>query len=268
MNAFRHSGKLGDIVYSLPAARALGGGIFYVDPTTRYPEKPALGIDAARGMVELLETQSYIRSAAVYNGEPITHDLDRFRDKAVPVHVFNVLKQQTDRIAETFFGSPIKELRRQFIPNMEVDLAQFHWEAVGLPGKANCDVPWITGIQPSPIAEIVISRTGRYSGQLDWLNLKDYAARAVFVGHAEEWRTFQHDFFEIRFHQATSLVDLAQTIAGAKLFVGNQSFGLALADAMLIPRVAELSASHPIRTSSIHAHQDLTHEIMEAYLQI
>jgi hypothetical protein len=144
---------------------------------------------------------------------------------------------------------------------------QFHWEAVGLPGKADCDIPWINGIQPRPLAEIVKSTTGRYSGQLDWLNLKDYATRAVFLGHPEEWRAFQRDFFDIRFHRASSLVEFAQIIAGAKLFVGNQSFGLALADAMLMPRVAELSASHPVRIT-MHGYQNLTHEIMEAYLQI
>ena len=60
MISFRHSGKLGDIIYSLPAVRALGGGIFYVDAATAYFEKPALGRETAQMMVDLLETQNYI----------------------------------------------------------------------------------------------------------------------------------------------------------------------------------------------------------------
>lgn len=29
---FKHSGDLGDIIFALPAVRALGGGILYLDP--------------------------------------------------------------------------------------------------------------------------------------------------------------------------------------------------------------------------------------------
>ncbi|MEO6830026.1 MAG: hypothetical protein ABI164_09450, partial [Acidobacteriaceae bacterium] len=60
--------------------------------------------------------------------------------------------------------------------------------------------------------------------------------------------------------------DLAQVIAGAKLYVGSQSFGLALADSMLIPRVAELSEQNPIRMSAVHGHQMLTTHLMEEYV--
>ena len=70
MNSFRHSGKLGDIIYSLPAVRALGGGIFYVDASTTYFEKPALGRATAQMMVDLLETQEYIHGAAIFNENP------------------------------------------------------------------------------------------------------------------------------------------------------------------------------------------------------
>ena len=32
VKTFKHSGDLGDIIYSLPTIRALGGGILYLDP--------------------------------------------------------------------------------------------------------------------------------------------------------------------------------------------------------------------------------------------
>jgi hypothetical protein len=51
MNSFRHSGKLGDIIYSLPAVRALDGGSYFIDHRTEYFRKPPLGEQTARMMV-------------------------------------------------------------------------------------------------------------------------------------------------------------------------------------------------------------------------
>jgi hypothetical protein len=266
VNTFRHSGKLGDIIYSLPAVRALGGGIFYVDPVTQYFEKPPLGKEAAQGMIELLETQDYIHRGALYQGQPVSCDLDRFRGHAVPVHFFNIFKTESDKMAAWLFGGIAKEIRQRVIPSLPVNIAQFHWEIAGLPGKADIDIPWITGICPQPRAEIVISKTVRHGGCLDWAGLQQYADRSIFVGLEEEWSVFRRAYFDVRFYQVRSLLEFAQVVAGAKLYVGNQSFGLALADAMLIPRVAELWESNPIRMSAIRGHQVLTPEIVEAYV--
>jgi hypothetical protein len=267
VNSFRHSGKLGDIIYSLPAVRALGGGVFYVDAATTYFEKPALGRDAAQMMVDLLKTQEYIHSAAIFNGEPISCDLDRFRGKAVPVHVFNIFNSETDKLAGFLFGNAVRELRQKLIPGLEVNLPQCHWEIAGLPGRADVNTPSLQGIEPKPLAEIVISKTSRHQGTLNWLGLKEYASRAVFVGLPEEWSTFRDNYFDVSFYQVSGLLEFAQVVAGAKLYVGNQSFGLALADAMLIPRIAELWESNPIRMSAIRGHQVLTVEVVEAYIQ-
>jgi hypothetical protein len=266
VNTFRHSGKLGDIIYSLPAVRALGGGVFYVDPVTQYFEKPPLGKEAAQEMIELLETQDYIHRGALYEGEPVSCNLDRFRERAVPIHFFNIFKRESDKMAERLFGSIVKEIRKKFIPDLPVEIAQLHWEIAGLPGKADIDTPWITGICPQPEAEIVISKTVRHGGSLDWAGLQKYADRSIFVGLEEEWSIFRRAYFDVRFYRVRSLLGFAQVVAGAKLYVGNQSFGLALADAMLIPRVAELWESNPIRMSPIRGHQVLTPEIVEAYV--
>jgi hypothetical protein len=265
--SFRHSGKLGDIIYSLPAVRAMGGGIFYVDAATQYFEKPPLGRETAQMMVELLQTQDYIHRATIFNGEPISCDLDRFRDKAVPVHILNIFNSETDKLAGLLFGNAVQALRREIVPGLEVNLAQFHWEAVGLPGRADLSIPWIQGIEPKPLAEIVISKTRRHPGTLDWLALKKHASRSLFVGLAEEWSAFREAYFDVDFYQVSNLLEFAQVIAGAKLYVGNQSFGLALADAMLIPRIAELWQSNPIRMSAIRGHHVLTQQVVEAYIQ-
>lgn len=265
---FRHSGKLGDIIYSLPAVKALGGGIFYVDHRTEYIETPPLGEQTALMVIRLLETQKYVKRASLYEGETIDYDLDRFRNWAIPLHVFNIIKSEAVEVAGKLFGAPVKDGWQMMMPAVEVDLAQLHWESVGLPGRVNLSTPWMTGIGKKSIAEIVVSKTTSRPGKLDWLTLRDYAARSVFVGFEDEWRAFCDDYFEIPHYRAMDLLDLAQVIAGAKLFVGNQSFGLALADAMLIPRVVQLWEASPNRLTSTNTHHVLTHDIVKTYLRL
>ena len=267
VKTFRHSGNLGDIVYSLPAVKALGGGIFYVDYRTQYAEKPPLGRETALMMAEFLETQDYVERAALYEGQPVDYDLDRFRDKAVPICILNLIKSHADNLAGMLLGSPAKELRQLLIPNLEVDLPQCHWDSAGLAGQADLSAPWIASVSKKVIADIVVCKTPRYAGKLDWFSLKEYSSRSIFVGLEAEWRNFRKDYFDIGFYLVDSLLDFAQVIAGAKLYIGNQSFGLALADAMLIPRVADLSNTIPIRIPASKAHRTLTRNIIESYVR-
>jgi len=264
--SFRHSGKLGDIIYSLPAVRALGGGDFFVDYETEYSEKPALGKAAALQMVDLLRTQVYIRLAKLYDGGPVSYNLDAFRKQAMPIHLFNLIKNGWDELAGQVLGSGVKGFRQQMLPALQVDLPQLHWEALGVPGQIDTSTPWITGITKRSVADVVVCRTARHRGKFNWLRLRDYAAKCVFVGLEEEWHAFSHDYFKIDFYRVEDLVDFARVVAGARLFVGNQSFGLALADAMLMPRAVELWEPSPNRLTLTNAHNALTHKVISSYL--
>lgn len=70
-NTFRHSGSLGDIIFSLPAVMALGGGTYF------------LRDDMARSLKRLLEIQPYLKIEVVNDTEwkalKVSHDLDKFR---------------------------------------------------------------------------------------------------------------------------------------------------------------------------------------------
>jgi hypothetical protein len=266
MNSFRHSGKLGDIIYSLPAVKALGGGSYFVDHRTEYLRKPPLGEQAAKMMTDLLLTQDYVRHAALYDGRPVTCDLDRFRETAVGLHFFNALRAQTNRLTGILFGGLAEQARAQLIPKIELDLPQCHWDCAALPGKANVD-PWLSGINNKHVADIVICKTDRHPGKLDWNMLREFANKAVFIGFENEHLAFCSSYFPVGFYKATDFVDFAQVIAGAKLFVGNQCFGLALADAMALPRVVEAWQDSPNRMSAMNAHYVLTRDVVERYVR-
>ncbi len=81
VNTFLHSGKLGDIIWALPAIKHLGGGILYlrinqIDPG---PNEVMLTKEGAESIITLLKTQEYIHDVKIYSGEEITHNLDLFR---------------------------------------------------------------------------------------------------------------------------------------------------------------------------------------------
>jgi len=266
MNTFRHSGKLGDIIYSLPAIKALGGGSYFVDHRTEHFQKPPLGEKSAQMMVDLLRTQSYIQQADLYDGRPVTCDLDRFREGAVGVHVFNSIRSGVSRIASTFLGEAGEQITAQIAPRIEMDLPQWHWECAGLPGKAEVSAPWISGIPGKRLADIVISKTDRHPGEFDWCALREFSDRAIFVGHEDEHRAFCATHFRVNFYKAADLVDFVRVVAGAKLFVGNQSFGLALADALRTPRVAQIWDQSPNAVSGADAYRHLSRELVNVYI--
>jgi hypothetical protein len=268
VTTFRHSGKLGDIIYSLPAIQARGGGAVLIDYRTSYFEKPPLGREPALMIAELLRTQDYVREAALYEDGPIDYDLDQFRAKAVLIHAFNCIRSESDQVAGALFGGVVRELRRNLIPRLEVDLPQLHWECVGLPGRVNLTRPWITGIPQKQVAEIVVSKTLRHPGSFDWSVLAPRRDRSVFLGLESEWKNFCDCHFPIAFYQVASLLEFAQVLAGSKLFVGNQSFGLALADAMLIPRAAQLWEASPNSMPPSNSYRTLTPEIVRRHVDL
>jgi len=86
-STFRHSGDLGDIIYSLPLIRSLGGGILYLNPGKPLPV-PIDGIPTRKftsrktlGMIRpLLKAQPYLVDVREWNGEEVDYELDRFRN--------------------------------------------------------------------------------------------------------------------------------------------------------------------------------------------
>ena len=77
MKTFLHGGDLGDVIYALPAIRALGGGCLYLSEAN-YGREP---LTAARRdvLVPLLEQISYLQKIDVHRGEPVDVDFANFR---------------------------------------------------------------------------------------------------------------------------------------------------------------------------------------------
>ena len=213
--SFLHSGNAGDLIYGLPTVRALGGGDLYlgVGDHPQWGHRAALPPAYAESLLPLLSAQSYVTSVSVHQGEPVDHDLDRFREHEAQA------------------------------PN----LAAAHLRAFGLPEEA-CEAPWLTVAEPLRIADspVLFSRTTRYRNPaFDWGHLvARYGSRALFVGLPEEHRLFEEELGRVPYHPTRDLLELARLIAGCELFVGNQSAPYAIAEGLKVETILEVCPEH------------------------
>ena len=206
---FKHSGARGDIIYGLPVIKEMGGGVLALNlKGNTYVGKP---IEAGKDFNEFrqfLMTQDYIKDVIAW--DPDEHqpmiDLDRFRE---------------------------------MISHCEL-LSECHLKRFGI--EFNLSQPWLTIGEPKHVADIIINRSTRYYGFLNWNLLRERRKQCLFVGFPNEYREFvaRGVGLNIGFYQTDDYLDLAKVIAGSKLFIGNQSFAFSLAEAMKHPRVLEV----------------------------
>jgi hypothetical protein len=207
---FKHSGDLGDIIFSLPAVRALGGGVLYLDPEgglsssiVGYADKyhTKLNADSIDSIKPVLLKQPYIKDVLHWHGETVNYDLDLFRQH---------IKYR--------------------------NLSDSHLAAFNLPFTER-DTQWLTIDEPIVIPDrpIVVCRTVRYHGNYCFWedNLQFFKHMAVFVGYAKEHEIFEYTFnHKIEYYPTPDILTLARVVAGCQQFIGNQSLTHALAEGM------------------------------------
>ena len=220
---FKHSGDMGDIVFSLPAVRALvgigGGAVLYLDPeggaseplvqATTLAKRTRLNEASIAVLAPLLRAQPYIQDVRPWRGEAVDCNLDAFR---------------------------------RFIQLNNV--ADMHLAAFQVPQSCR-DAVWLFNIDPIEDTShyFVISRSVRQHGNhYFWEKfIHENRTRCVFVGLPKEHEIFEYTFGKkIDYRSTETILDLARVIAGVPHFVGNSSLPHAVAEGMKRPLTAEL----------------------------
>ena len=123
-------------------------------------------------------------------------------------------------------------------------LALCHAEAAGV--AVDLETPWLGGVTPKDRGTIVVNRTARYRGTLDYSLLRPYESDVVFLGTFKEWKSFTEETgVTPGLFYTENALDIAETISGSKLFIGNQSLAFSIAEALKHPRVLEVSHTKP-----------------------
>lgn len=208
-SSFSHSGKFGDIIYALPAMRHLGGGKLFLNSwkETGMLMNPQL----VETIASLLRVQPYIDSC-----EFSEHD-----------HEINLNKWR-------------------WIKTGKGNLADKCLTALGLPTYAR-DFAWLEVPKPLHIAEVVMSRSHRYHNpSFPWQRIVDkYASKAVFIGSPREHEAFCYEFGEVAYRSNRNFLEMASVIEGSKLFIGNQSSPLAVAQGLHANLIQEVHTPSP-----------------------
>jgi hypothetical protein len=224
VKTFRTAGDAGDALLSMPAVKAMGGGIVFLEAANYTRER--LTPDNWRGLDRILKAQSYIEDCREWTGGAVDVNLNDFRGLMFP------------------------QVRR----GLHRDRHITDWVAMAhnLPLTIK-DEPWLT-IEPVKVAPVVINRTGPgrhpghvYHGQnFPWGRVvQKYRTQAVFIGTALEHEIFAGVFGDVPYYSTPSLFEAAQVIAGASLFIGSQSCPHALAQGLGRPIILEVWHNGP-----------------------
>ncbi len=241
MPSFRHSGKPGDIVWSLPFIRSLGGGDLYLEIGVDDGGEVRLdraGYDSLRPFLEL---QPYIGAVRPFQGETVDYDLDRFRELA---------GMAASNLVDSYylaFGRAV-EAGNHIEPWLTLP------DAIPLPGP---DFP------AGP--RLLVSRTGRYLGSgpvhnpfYDNLVTQGLGPQGLFLGLPDEHSRFQVEYRVSLIHARTaSVLEIAAYIKHCSLWAGNQGLIATLVEGFKKPAVLEVNKSYPISLHCVFRRADL-----------
>lgn len=227
----KHSFNAGDLITVLPGLQhlyrtkgiktvfmqRLGLPAFYYNgathPTKEGDQQVCMNKTMWAMMQPLLNNQDYIEDAIEWQGQKVDIDFDIVRDR-------------------TFIPMPNGSIH--------------HWPFFVFPElSCNPAEQWIKKCN-TVTNGIIINFTERYRNPyLSYYFLKDYN-NVRFTGTESEHADFCKSWnLDIPLINIKDFKELADTIAGAKLFIGNQSFCWHLADAMKVNRILEVCTAFP-----------------------
>jgi hypothetical protein len=221
MKSFKHSGTFGDLIYSLSVVKKMGGGHFDIaignieTCVAQYGYRPDEVDPMHKGrfterdfelLYPLLRRQSYIDTVTQWHPGDTESDVDLDRFRGV--------------LFRGFEGNYVDAYCRTF--NLPFD-----------PGVYN--ETWLEA-DAKQVAPIVINRTFRYrcpQGNESWQNVlaqSNIVNNGIFVGTTEEHEDFvKVTGFPVEHYPVKDFKELADIIAGADLFMGNQSAAYSIA---------------------------------------
>jgi len=244
MKTYRHSGTLGDLIYSLSVVKKMEPGRFMVainnieNCVAQYGYRPDEVDPAHKGrfttqdfewLAPLLERQSYISELCTWHqGDPEPDvNLDSFRGV----------------LFRGFEGNYVEAFHRTFdLPFTQEDYSTTWLEA-----------------DATAIAPIVVSRTFRYrdpAGDQIWKEIAhdtNLDLEGIFIGTKAEHEDFvRATDVNIPYRPVNDFLEMANIIAGCNLFLGNQNFGYSLAMGLGKDSVLETIKIKPLQNNECY----------------
>lgn len=242
---YKHSGTFGDLIYSLSVVKKMGNGIFAIAldnieyTVAQYGYRPDEVDPMHRGrftvgdfnlLESFLRRQSYITDVQPWRGQQDV-DLDKFRGV----------------LFRGFEGNYVQAYHMTFDLSFTPEVLNETWLEA----------------DPKKIASVVINRTFRYrcpNGNGTWQGLLEQAnikQNGVFVGNKDEHEDFvKCTGFNVDYYPILDFKELADVIAGADLFMGNQSAAYSIAMGLGKSSVLETIKIKPLQNNECYFPRD------------
>ncbi|WP_417428483.1 hypothetical protein [Halpernia sp.] len=219
---FKHSGHIGDVMYALPVIQELSKThtcnlVIQVNKPTSYAHKHTSGNvyineKLFSKFLPLLDNIKYLNKVKKLENQKIHIDLDLFRE--FPFQLNFITVRWFSQLTAVFpdFSKPCLEVE----PHSSIK------------------------------NKVVIIRTFRARNSfVDYSFLKNYDD-LLFVGLPDEYEDLKKSVPNLEFYDVKDFLELAQMIKASRFYLGNQSFGFAVAECLKVPRLLEAYADFPV----------------------
>ena len=219
--SFLHSGRSGDLIYSLPTIKELAKThecklYIQIDKPTldQYDFTRKVFIDKRLGnlILPLLKNQDFLKEVSIYKNEEIDVNFDLFRD--IPINL-------------SFYSS------RWF---SHLTGANINIEKSFLSAKAHNTIK----------NKIIIGRSPRYrNGYLNYKFLKN-TKNLLCIGLQEEFEDLKKEVENLEFYNCKDFLEMAEILKASKFYIGNMSLQYIISEGLKIPRLLEASPEFPV----------------------
>jgi len=222
--SFLHSGHIGDIINCLPVIKKISENhkcnlFIKLDKKigSHYPDHPSgeyfIREKQYKLLLPLLKKQNYLSEIQIYSGEHIDIDFDLIRD--LPI-------------------------------NLLFDNSRYAFITSGV--QINLSEPFIN-IEEHPEIKnrIVILRSLRYQNHFISYKFLENFPNPIFVGTKKEFDELKKNLKNLEFYECKDFLEMAMIIKSCKLFIGNSSLGIDLAESLKVPRLLEACPYFPAR---------------------
>lgn len=209
MKTFFHAGDFGDIIYSMCAMKALGGGMLYMGHAP-INTRERMTQERCDIIAPLLLVQPYVKGVEYL--KDVWHEKGKLGpDVDYNLNTFRMFWDRSNNLVEMALLANNLPLELYKDPWLTVD-KQLHLDR---PVVIHCKKPG-TNLK-FPWKDIMIK----------------YAWESVFVGLPSEYEAFQKEVpVRIPYQPTHDFLELARIIAGCRLFIGTESSPFAIAEGL------------------------------------
>ena len=223
--SFLHYGHLGDIINSLPVIKEISKNkhcSLYIQKNKLIP-KHVVSKDHPFGsvylteksilkMLPLLRQQEYLKNVEIYSNQKIDIDLNFFRE--LPI-------------------------------NFNIDSVRWYFHLTGNFPDLSKKYLEVNNHEKFKDYIVVMRSLRRQNKFINYSFLSSYK-NIVFIGLKNEFDDLKTKINNLEYFDSRDFLELAMIIKNSKLFIGNLSFGYALAEALKVPRLLESGPNFPL----------------------